>query len=131
MSYEFAVVFSKKEVEKLPPHRSYDHRIPLNEGTTPPFGPIYSLTPEELKVVREYIEANLKKQFIRHSQSSCSAPILFTKKSDGTPRLCVDYRGLNKLTIKNRYSLCKVLCRSYQGSRCEQGVKEFCLVKTT
>ena len=103
--HEFADVFSKKEAEKLPPHRPYDHRIPLEEGTTPPFGPIYSLTPEELKVVREYIETHLKKQFIRHSQSSCSSPILFTKKSDGTLRLCVDYRGLNKLTIKNRYPL--------------------------
>jgi RNase H-like domain found in reverse transcriptase/Reverse transcriptase (RNA-dependent DNA polymerase)/Integrase zinc binding domain/Chromo (CHRromatin Organisation MOdifier) domain/Integrase core domain/Retroviral aspartyl protease len=103
--HEFADVFSRKEANKLPPHRPYDHRIPLQEGTAPPFGPIYNLTAEELKTVREYIEKHLKTQFIRHSQSPCSAPILFTKKPDGTLRLCVDYRGLNKLTIKNRYSL--------------------------
>ena len=98
-------MFSKKEAHKLPPHRSYDHHIPLQEGAIPPFGSIYTLTPEELKALREYVDNNLKKQFIRHSQSSCSSPILFTRKADGILRLCVDYRGLNKLTIKNRYLL--------------------------
>ena len=103
--HEFVDVFSKREAQQLPPHRSYDYRILLEEGATPPYGPIYSLSPEELKVLHEYIQKNLKSQWIRHSQSLCSAPVLFTKKTDGSLRLCVDYRGLNKLTVKNRYPL--------------------------
>ena len=103
---EFANIFSKKEAEILPEHRSYDHTIPLQEGTTPPFaGSNYSLSPAELKVLDQYIKDNLRKGFIRHSQSPAAAPILFVKKPDGSLRLCVDYRGLNKITIKNRYPL--------------------------
>ena len=103
--HEFAKVFSKEEADKLPEHRHYDHTIPLQEGTTPPFGPIYNLAPAELEVLRKYVDDNLRKQFIRHSQSPAAAPILFVKKPDGTLRLCVDYRGLNRITIKNRYPL--------------------------
>ena len=103
--HEFADLFSKKEADMLPPHRPYDHQIPLEPGTTPPFGSIYSMSPAELEVLRKYIEENLKKGFIRHSQSSCGASVLFVKKADGGLRLCVDYRGLNKITIKNRYPL--------------------------
>ena len=103
--HKFAKVFSKEEADKLPEHRPYDHKIPLKPDTTPPWGPIYSLSPEELKVLREYIHEHLRKGFIQHSQSPCAAPILFAKKPDGTLRLCVDYRGLNQITIRNRYPL--------------------------
>jgi hypothetical protein len=103
--HEFAQVFSQEESDKLPEHRPYDHKIPLQPDKTPPYGPIYSLSPEELKVLRQYLEDNLRKGFIRNSQSPCAAPILFVKKPDGTLRLCVDYRGLNKITVKNRYPL--------------------------
>src|ERR1700738_724560 len=89
----------------LPPHQPYDHQIPLEPGTTPPFGFIYFMSPMELKVLRKYIDENLKKVFIQHSQSFCGAPILFVKKADGTLRLCVDYRALNKITTKNCYPL--------------------------
>ena len=98
-------IFTEKEAEKLPPHRSYDHTIPLEPGTTPPFGTIYSASIKELEVLREYIEKNLWTGFLRHSQSPCGAPILFVRKPDGTLRICVDYRGLNKITTKNRYPL--------------------------
>jgi len=57
--HEFADLFSKSESETLPPHRSYDRTIPLERGTTPPFGPIYSMSPKELKTLKEYCEANL------------------------------------------------------------------------
>ena len=103
--HEFADLFSKKEADKLPAHRPYDHAIPLEPKRAPPFGPIYKLSPAELEAVRTYIAENLRKGFIRHSQSPCGAPIVFAKKADGTLRLCVDYRGLNKITIKNRYPL--------------------------
>jgi hypothetical protein len=62
---EFANVFSKKEAETLPEHRSYDHTILLQEGTSPPFvGHNYSLSPAELKVLDQYIKDNLRKGFI-------------------------------------------------------------------
>ena len=103
--HEFTDLFSKKEANKLPVHRSYDHAIPLERRKAPPFGPIYKLSPAELEVVRTYITENLRKGFIHHSQSPCGAPTVFAKKADGTLRLCVDYCGLNKITIKNRYPL--------------------------
>jgi len=102
---EFVDLFSKKEADKLPVHRTYDHEIPLEPGKAPPFGSIYKLSPMELEVVQKYITDNLKKGFIRHSQSPCGAPIVFAKKADGTLRLCMDYQSLNKITIKNRYPL--------------------------
>ncbi len=103
--HDLADVFSEKEAKNLPPHRPYDHKIPLEPGTSPPFGPIYPMSPAELETLRKYCEDNLNKGFIRHSQSPCGAPVLFVKKPDGGLRLCVDYRGLNKITTKNRYPL--------------------------
>ena len=102
---EYLDVFSEKASEQLPPHRNYDHKIVLHTNTQPPFGPIYSLSELELKALRDYINENVAKGFIRHSTSPAGAPILFVKKKDGSLRLCVDYRGLNKITIKNRYPL--------------------------
>jgi len=102
---DYADVSSKTKAHKLPEHRPYDLSIPLQEGTAPPLLPVYNLSPLELDVLRKYIDENLWKGFIRHSQSPAGAPILFVKKADGSLRLCVDYRGLNKITIKNWYPL--------------------------
>src|SRR6202158_3469414 len=103
--HEFLPLFSKVIAEQLPPHRSHDHKITLQEGFTLPFGPIYSLSRTELEVLKEWIEKNLSKGFIRSSSSPCGAPVLFAPKPGGGLRLCVDYRGLNKETINNRYPL--------------------------
>ena len=81
------------------------HAIKLEEGKQPPYGPIYSLGPVELETLKTYIETHLKTGFIQPSKSPAGAPSLFDKKPDGSLRLCVDYRGLNNLTIKNRYPL--------------------------
>jgi len=103
--HEFLHLFEKAKADELPPHRPYDHTIPLKEGSTPPYGPLYTMTRNELLAMKEFIEENLPKGFIRHSSSPAGAPCLFVKKSDGTLRLCNDYRGLNAMTIKNRYPL--------------------------
>jgi hypothetical protein len=103
--HEYADLFSEQEALKLPPHRPYDHKIPLEKDATPPFGTIYPMSLTELETLHKYVEKNLNKGFLRHSQSPCGAPVLFVKKADGTLRLCVDYRGLNKITTKNRYPL--------------------------
>jgi len=79
--------------------------MPLKPDSTPPFGPLYGMSHKELLVLKEYIEENLSKGFIRHSSSPAGAPVLFVKKADGSLRFCVDYRGLNEMTVKNRYPL--------------------------
>lgn len=104
--HEYIDLFLKEVADaKLPPHRYIDHEIPLEEGTKPPFGPLYSMSELELKALREYLEENLSKGFIRASSSSAASPVLFAKKADGSLRFCVDYRALNKITKKNRYPL--------------------------
>ena len=101
---QYADVFSKEQADELPPHGPQDHAIETN-GDQLPFGPLYNLSANELKVLKKYIDDNLRKGFIQPSTSPAGAPILFVKKKDGGLRLCVDYRGLNKITIKNRYPL--------------------------
>jgi hypothetical protein len=103
--YEFLDVFSKKEADKLPSHRPYDHKIQLKEGSEPPFGPLYDISRDELLVLREYLEKNLGKGFIRASRSPAASPVLFVRKPGGGLRFCVDYRALNALTVKNRYPI--------------------------
>ena len=102
---DFWDVFSPKEAEKLPPHRSHDHNIRLLEGGTPPFGPLYPMSRDELKALKEWLEENLRKGFIRPSSSPAASPVLFVKKPDGGLRFCVDYRGLNNISVKDRYPL--------------------------
>lgn len=65
----------------------------------------YNPSPQELSVLLEYIEKALEKNWIRPSKSPAGAPVLFAPKKNGTLRLCVDYRGLNEITVKNRYPL--------------------------
>jgi len=103
-SHEFLPLFLETE-DQLPPHGRFDHQIPLRLGFVPPFGPIYGLTPPELSALYQWLDENLDKKFIRESSSPAASPILFVKKKEGSLRLCVDYRGLNKGMIKNRYPL--------------------------
>jgi hypothetical protein len=102
---DFVDVFEKINADQLPAHSPYDCPIDLEEGHSPPFGPIYGLSEPELQALRDYLTENLAKGFIQHSKSPAGAPILFVKKKDGSLRFCVDYRGLNKITKKNRYPL--------------------------
>jgi hypothetical protein len=98
---DYADVFSKQEARVLPPHRPHDHSIKLEPGEKPPWGPIYNISELEMKTLRAYIDDMLEKGFIRPSKSPAGAPVVFAKKKDGSLRVCVDYRGLNKVTIKN------------------------------
>ena len=103
---DFTDVFSKEKARVLPERTELnEHTIDLEDGKQPPYGPIYSLGPVELETLKTYIEIHFKTGFIWPSKSPAGAPILFDKKPDGSLRLCVDYRGLNNLTIKNRYPL--------------------------
>ena len=103
---DYSNVFSAENAAELPENTGMnEHAIELEEGKQPPFGPIYSLGPVELETLKTYIETNLANGFIRPSKSPAGAPILFDRKPDGSLRLCVDYWGLNNITIKNQYPL--------------------------
>jgi len=98
--HEFADVLSKLSSKSLPAHRPYDLSIQIKGEQTSPLGPIYSLSALELQTLREFLDKNLRTGIIRLSNSPCGVPVLFMKKKNGSLRLCVDYRGLNKLTQK-------------------------------
>lgn len=102
--HEFLDVFSKRGAETLPPHRSYDCPIELLPGAEIPFGRIFPLSERELEVLKEYVNENLKRGFIRPSSSPAGAGIFFVEK-DHSLHPCVDYRELNKVMVKNRYPL--------------------------
>ena len=103
---DYSNVFSTKNAAELPENIGInEYTIKLEEGKQPPFGSIYSLGPVELETLKTYIKINLANGFISPSKSPAGALILFNRKPDGSLRLCVDYRGLNNITIKNRYPL--------------------------
>ena len=102
---DFSDVFSKAKADTLAPHQPYDLKIALEDSATPPQPPIYSLLNSELGTLCEFIDKHLNISFIWPSHSSHSAPILFVKKKDGSLRLCVDFRSLNKVTKKDHYPL--------------------------
>ncbi|XP_075078644.1 uncharacterized protein LOC142164590 [Nicotiana tabacum] len=92
----------------LPPEREIEFPIDLVPGTTPISIAPYRMAPAELKELKAQLQELLEKGFIRPSISPWGAPVLFVKKKDGTLRLCIDYRQLNKVTIKNKYPLPRI-----------------------
>ncbi|XP_022040067.1 uncharacterized protein LOC110942599, partial [Helianthus annuus] len=104
---EYPEVFPK-ELPGLPPDRQVEFRIDIIPGAAPVARAPYRLAPTEMKELRTQLDELLAKGFIRPSSSPWGAPILFVKKKDGSMRLCIDYRELNKVTIKNRYPLPRI-----------------------
>ncbi|MFS7889245.1 putative nucleotidyltransferase, Ribonuclease H [Helianthus anomalus] len=104
----------------LPPSRDIDFRIDLIPGANPVAKAPYRLAPSEMRELSSQLQELLEKGFIRLSTSPWGAPVLFVKKKDGSFRMCIDYRELNKLTIKNRYPLPRIdeLFDQLQGASC-------------
>src|SRR5215813_6310080 len=102
---DLSEAFLPQLADKLPPHRSWDHKIEIIPGKEPPYQKNRPLSPQELKVVRKWLDDNLTKGFIRESRARCAAPLLLAAKPGGGVRVCQDYRSLNNVTIKNRYPL--------------------------
>ncbi|KAJ0921089.1 putative nucleotidyltransferase, Ribonuclease H [Helianthus annuus] len=97
-----------EELPGLPPNRQVEFSIDIIPGAAPIARAPYRLAPTEMKELRTQLDDLLAKGFVRPSSSPWGAPILFVKKKDGSMRLCIDYRELNKVTIKNRYPLPRI-----------------------
>ncbi|TYK07646.1 DNA/RNA polymerases superfamily protein [Cucumis melo var. makuwa] len=97
-----------EELPGLPPHREIEFAIELEPDTVPISRAPYRMTPAELKELKVQLQELLDKGFIRPSVSPWGAQVLFVKKKDGSMRLCIDYRELNKVTVKNRYPLPRI-----------------------
>ncbi|GJX98685.1 putative reverse transcriptase domain-containing protein [Tanacetum coccineum] len=106
------------QVRSLPPARPVEFQIDLIPGAAPVARAPYRLAPSEMKELSEQLQELSDKGFIRPSSSPWGAPVLFVKKKDGSFRMCIDYRELNKLTVKNRYPLPRIddLFDQLQGS---------------
>ncbi|GKA00495.1 putative reverse transcriptase domain-containing protein [Tanacetum coccineum] len=101
---DFPKVFPD-DLSGLPPIREIEFRIELTTGATPVAKSPYRLAPSELEELSGQLKELQDKGFIRPRSSPWGAPMLFIKKKDGSFRMCIDYRELNKLTVKNRYPL--------------------------
>ena len=102
----YSNVFLAENATELPKNTGMnEHAIKLEKDKQPLFGPIYSLNPVKLEMLKTYIKTNLANGFIRPSKFPTGAPILFDWKSDRSPHFCVDYQGLIIITIKNQYLL--------------------------
>ncbi|WVZ84456.1 hypothetical protein U9M48_031486 [Paspalum notatum var. saurae] len=102
---DFPDVFPE-ELPGLPPHRDVEFKIDLVPGTAPVSRRLYKMAPDELKELKTQLQEQLDKGFIRPSSSPWGCLALFVEKKDqGGKRLCVDYRPLNAVTVKNKYPL--------------------------
>jgi hypothetical protein len=97
-----------EDLPGLPPHQKVEFGIELAPGAAPIARAPYRLAPNELQELSTQLQELLDKGFIRPSSSPWGAPVLFVKKKDGSFRICIDYRELNKVTIKNRYPLPRI-----------------------
>ncbi|GJS41264.1 putative reverse transcriptase domain-containing protein [Tanacetum coccineum] len=105
--HDFPEVFPE-ELPGLPPPRQVEFRIDLVLGAAPVAHTPYRLAPSEMRELSVQLQELPEKGFIRQSSSPWGAPMLFVKKKDGSFRMCIDYRELNKLTVKNRYPLPRI-----------------------
>ncbi|GKC80651.1 hypothetical protein Tco_1131425 [Tanacetum coccineum] len=99
---DFPEVFPE-ELPGLPPPKQVEFRIDLVPEAAPVARAPYRLAPSEMKELSVHLQELLEKGFIHPSSSPWGASVLFVKKKDGSFRMCIDYRELNKLTVKNHY----------------------------
>jgi hypothetical protein len=99
---DFLEVFLE-ELPGMPPKRKVEFAIELIPGTTPLSKRAYRVSGPELVELKKQIDELSEKGYIRPSTSPWAAPVLFVEKKDGTKRMCIDYRALNEVTIKNKY----------------------------
>jgi hypothetical protein len=105
---EFQDVFPEKLPPGLPPRRDVDHQIELEPGAKAPVNRMYKMSFTELDELKKQLAELVEAGYVEPSKSPFGAPVLFVHKKDGGERMCIDYRALNKLTIKNSYPLPRI-----------------------
>jgi Reverse transcriptase (RNA-dependent DNA polymerase) len=103
--HEYLDIFSEEKAHRFPKSRPWDHKIEIKEGIEPKLFKNYNLTPAEQLELDKFLKENLKKGYIRPSQSPMASPFFFVSKKDGKLQPCQDYRYLNDWTVKNSYPL--------------------------
>jgi hypothetical protein len=105
--HDFLNVFFKEKVDILSSHKKHDHRIKLEKDheSDHEYASLYNFSKEELLLVKKYLKEHLNKSFIKSSTAFYASFILFAKKSESELRFCVNYRKLNAIIKKNRYSI--------------------------
>jgi len=103
--HNFLNVFDREKTTQLLLHRSYDHKIELEEESQSSRSQLYLMSSYKLQKVKEYLKENLKKKFITLSKASFASSILFVEKKDDSLRFCVNYQKLNALIKRDRYSI--------------------------
>lgn len=98
-------VFNKSKAQSLPPHRPYDCAIDLLPGAPLPTSRLYNISKPELFAMERYIQDSLATGIIRPSSSPVAAGFFFVGEKDGSLRPCIDFHGLNDITVKNKYPL--------------------------
>ncbi|GJR50236.1 putative reverse transcriptase domain-containing protein [Tanacetum coccineum] len=118
LNNHYASILFDTGADSLPPARPLEFQIDLIPGAAPVARAPYRLAPSEMKELSEQLQELSDKGFIRPSSSPWGSPVLFVKKKDGSFKMCIDYRELNKLTVKNRYPLPRIedLFDQLQGS---------------
>jgi hypothetical protein len=96
------------ELPGMPPDREVEFVIDLLPGTAPISKWPYRMSVEELKELKEQLTGLQEAEYIRSNSSPCGAPVLFVQKKDGSQQMCVDYRSLNDVTVKNKYPLPRI-----------------------
>ena len=117
MKEKFKDLFS--EIEGLPPKRGIDHQIMLTGDSSLPNTGLYRTTVEEFEEIKKQITGFRERGVIVPSCSPCGSAVLLVPKKDGGWRMCIDYRALNKITVKNRYPLPRIddLMDNLEGAR--------------
>jgi len=105
---KYSSIFPSELPHTLPPSRTVDHKIELVPGATPTSKPTYPLSLTEMDELKKQLDDLILHGFIRPSKSPYGAPVLFVRKKEGDLRMCVDYRALNKQTVKNTYPLPRI-----------------------
>jgi len=100
--HKWIKVFGKKQSERMPTRKLWDHAIEVKKGFVPKKGKVYPLSREGREEVREFVKEQLRKGYIQPSKSPQTAPVFFVGKKDGKKRMVQDYRYLNEWTVKKK-----------------------------